>query len=607
MKKILILFILIQTVVSGSVETAMNNFNKGNWVYALFELKPEFHKETKPAKKAWIAHYIATAYYNRAMHEQAIEWYKISYNWYKTAQDSRNANYELNNIGTIYLAIKQYKVAKLYFNQSNEVDPELVEWTKLNLGSVYYGLNQLDSANLMWRSVKDSSLYGIVAGNLAMMYNKLGQTDSALKWYSIHINSNMNDSYNIADSYLNMVKLSYKKWPKIAKKWLDKADSISDQTKDIELQIQLAETKSIINPDSSYYWHEIMYQLKDSLYDQKTEARLADQMQEFDLKYQLSDKNLKLSIVSNEKKWANRGLYLLITIVFLLLIVTIIIIRQKSKIAKEKERSVNLSTKLKIKNDEICDSIRYTKALQDGILSSSNWIENDDLISFFYKPKDTVSGDFYWAKEFDRIKYIAVCDCTGHGIPGAIMSSICYNAMNQVFTKSSLNIELDKLCTELNSIVWNAFTSEVRQKMKDGMDMSIVRINNGLVEWVGCNNQSLYISKEQRLDQMLYQSGSDKGHIYKIQPSKSGIGSTETAEYQSKKIQIAEGDRILLFTDGLIDQFGGKDGKKWKLKQVVNSIQKSSDDVVGSVLTDLNDWQANHEQTDDITFLEIKL
>lgn len=609
MKKLILFFfcILSLSLISG-IESGINNFNKGNWIYALFELKPEFFKQKQPTKKAWLAHYIATAYYNRGMHEQAIHWYKSSYNWYIIGKDLKNAQYELNNIGTIYLALKQYQTAKKYFISSTEnSDPELIEWTKLNIGSVYYGLRQYDSAETIWRTVTDTSLQGTVAGNLAMLYTALNIKDSALKWYSVHIQSNNNDSYNIADSYLNMAKLAYKKLPKQSKIWLHKADSISDQLKDLELAISLADAKSIIHSDSFYYWHDIMYQLKDSLYQEQTESRLADQLQEFDLQHQMTQNSQKLALISAKKEWLDRALFISGGFLVLLICIIVIIIYQKRKIKKEKERTIILSNALKAKNGEINDSIKYTKALQDGILSSSDWIKNDPNMSLMYKPKDIVSGDFYWAKELNGIKYIAVCDSTGHGVPGAIMSSICYNAMNSIFNQSSLTKPLNELCTELNSAVWTTFTPQVRTKMKDGMDMSIVRISEDMIEWVGCNNQALYISSKQRLDQMHYQAESSKGHIYKISPTKYGIGSNEHATYDCKIIKRAKDDQILLFTDGVIDQFGGSENKKWKLKQLVVSIANSSDNITKSVNTDLTSWMGFHEQTDDITFLQIKL
>lgn len=250
------------------------------------------------------------------------------------------------------------------------------------------------------------------------------------------------------------------------------------------------------------------------------------------------------------------------------------------------------------KNNEIISSISYAKRIQEAILP--NPIKQAHLLptsALWYAPKDIVAGDFYWVEEkhLAGIDYVffAVGDCTGHGVPGAMMSVLCTNALNAALAelKTPSTTELLERC---NSLLLENL-SQHSETINDGMDISLCCFETGskTLIWSGANNPLWILRKEE---------------IIEFSPTKRPIGNSSiSAPFEEHKMVLNEGDFLFLFSDGIIDQFGGEKGKKFKKsglrEAALNVPQPTSESLINSIKTEVESWMSQTEQIDDIALL----
>ncbi len=279
---------------------------------------------------------------------------------------------------------------------------------------------------------------------------------------------------------------------------------------------------------------------------------------------------------------------------------------------------------IKEKNKDITDSIRYAKRLQDATMLPIKQIKNF-LPDFFvlYKPKDIVAGDFYWIKKQGETIFVAAADCTGHGVPGSLVSIVCSNALNRAIKEFGLTetgLILDKtreLVVETFSH-GDAFGEKSQSNVQDGMDISLIAIQaplppkrgnslatmdpplegrEAVIQWSGANNPLWYIKD---------------GKLNEITADKQPIGKYyNTKPFTTHTTTLTKGDTVYLFTDGYADQFGGNKGKKFKHKQlqdVIQSINGLSMDLQKEKLdTVFEEWKGNLEQVDDVCIFGIRI
>lgn len=256
------------------------------------------------------------------------------------------------------------------------------------------------------------------------------------------------------------------------------------------------------------------------------------------------------------------------------------------------------SSEVESKNKEITDSITYAERIQKAILPSHSVVEHYLGNSFvLYLPKDIVSGDFYWVEHKDNTSYFAVCDCTGHGVPGAMMSVIGQNALNRVLNEFRLT-EPGQMLDKLSVLIEESF-SKSGAEVRDGMDIALCCLNrnNNSLSYAGANN-SLYLVQQ--------------GALMEIKANKQPIGRFESrVPFTTHKVNVASGDQIFLFTDGIADQFGGPDGKKFKYKRVKELLVKTTAQKPGeqknTILEAFYNWKKELEQVDDVCVMGVKI
>jgi phosphoserine phosphatase RsbU/P len=259
------------------------------------------------------------------------------------------------------------------------------------------------------------------------------------------------------------------------------------------------------------------------------------------------------------------------------------------------------------KNKDISDSINYAQRIQHAILPPLEKLDKV-LKEYFilYKPKDVVSGDFYWHATVKttplnnepsyEIVVLAAVDCTGHGVPGALMSIIGSTILNQTVTNAAINTPADAL-SFLNKEVTKSLNS-----IKDGMDMSLCAINFSKMElqYAGANNP-VYLVRNKK--------------FIEFKADKKAIGAdVENAEiktFTNNIIPLEKGDCLYLFTDGYADQFGGPQGKKFKYKKFQELLVEIQDNTIDEQKKILNfhheQWKGTLEQVDDILVIGVKI
>ncbi|MFI5149224.1 MAG: tetratricopeptide repeat protein [Bacteroidia bacterium] len=281
------------------------------------------------------------------------------------------------------------------------------------------------------------------------------------------------------------------------------------------------------------------------------------------------------------------------------------IVAEKAEKEAEIERLKNVELKnahdaLSEKNKDIFESLQYARYLQTAILTSSAHIREQLKDSFvFYRPKDVVAGDFYWLEHDNKSGkiFIAAADCTGHGVPGAIVSIVCSDALNRAVRESGES-DPGRILDLSRELIVQAF-GKSPVNLRDGMDISICTINpsNGKVQWAGANSPLWYTRQ---------------GEMLELIPDKQPAGFAEHAKsFTTHSISPDKGECLYLFSDGFADQFGGEKGKKFKYRQLkellLSNAHLSMEEQSEKLAKVFDDWKGPLAQTDDVLVVGIRL
>ena len=260
------------------------------------------------------------------------------------------------------------------------------------------------------------------------------------------------------------------------------------------------------------------------------------------------------------------------------------------------------NAQLQVEHQELSDSIDYAVRIQNAILPPSYFVNECLPESFIlYKPKDVVSGDFYFVSKQDNHVTFAAVDCTGHGVPGAMMSVVGFNLLDQAVNKMGIKQPakiLEYLDEGVNQILRQTHDES---GVKDGMDLAICTLNlsTGELQYAGAYNPMYYFRQ---------------GKLIEIKADKFPIGTNFDGVvdiYTNHTVQLKKGDTIYLFSDGYADQFGGPRDKKYKYKRMrefITKIQpKSMSDQCAALDTEFEQWKKDYEQIDDVVIFGVKV
>jgi serine phosphatase RsbU (regulator of sigma subunit) len=520
---------------------------------------------------------------------KAVESYKAALNAYAAKEDHFGMAQIYNNIGELYARQNDYVKARDNYAE---------------------GLKVLEGSD-------NALITSALLNNSGMMYAGTGDYDQALVYLekSLDIREANQNNEGIAASNINLGTLYLlKKQPVPASAFFKKALGLSLKTGIVEQTkrsyLGLAQVDSALKDYRAAfedYKNYILY--KDRLINEESTKKTIRSQMQYDFERKESEtktgQEKKDVLAAEELKQQKQQRNYFVAGFVLMLLLTLLILRsyrQKNTanriIAQQKEEVEQQKHLIEERNKEITDSISYAKRLQEAILPPRKLIDENLPENFvLYKPKDIVAGDFYWMEVAGGTILIAAADCTGHGVPGAMVSVVCSNALNRTVKEFGIT-EPGKILDKVRELVIETFQKSESEVM-DGMDISICAIDrvSHEVKWAGANNPLWYLQE---------------GRIRELKANKQPIGNTENPQpFDTHSVQMKKGDILYLLTDGYADQFGGEKGKKFKHKPFLRLLEKISNagmkEQAGILDNAIEKWKGNLEQVDDILVMGIKI
>lgn len=525
----------------------------------------------------------------------------------------------LSNIGELYMYQEQYDKALLYHNKSAEIEKKLNNEQGLaesynNLAGVYFYLKKpelsLDFYNYsitLAKKLGDKALLARGLNNIGCIYQSLNKHEKAIEYLtnSLKLREEIGDINGMASSY-NALGKSFQMQKKYqaaisyTEKSLEIATEIDAKKTRMENFSQLSEIyKATKNFEKSLFCFQKAQEIKDTL--QKND--LAKNIVEIETKYQTDKKEKEIKLLTQANKIQDLELnknkitiYATAAVIVLLLVLAATIFKRYQLKQKANKIITEQKALVEFKQKEILDSINYAKKIQYTLIAHDDFLKahlKDYFI--FYKPKDIVSGDFYWATKKEDDFYLAVCDSTGHGVPGAFMSLLNIGFLNEAINEKNIK-EPDKI---LNHVREKLIQNLNKDNQKDGFDGTLIRINNqtNILSYASAYNNPILI-KENNLTEL----PADNMPV--------GIGDIKDS-FHLNYINDAKNGMLYLFTDGYADQFGGPQGKKLKYRkfyELLVSVSHLSMPEQQRMLSDyFDEWKGHLEQIDDVCVVGLRI
>ncbi|MES2395152.1 MAG: tetratricopeptide repeat protein, partial [Bacteroidota bacterium] len=503
------------------------------------------------------------------------------------------------NIGWIYDFQKKYDEALNYYLKALSINSELnrKNYTGLNycdIGIIYTEQKKYNEAIKSYKNAlkifgETGNKQGIEAiyNNMSTAYDCMGNLKLAIETNekSVEIGEKSGNKRYLASSYNSLGEFYTK-----AKRYIEAFHSLEKAMHNAK-EIRDNNTLKIIYDNFS-----TLYEKQNDFHKAFEYAKLSSvltesinnesnnkQVNEMTAKYESEKKELLIAGLEKDKALSDEKLqreknFKVYLLIFSLFIASFAFVLFRGNVQKRKANTA-LSfayEEIESKNKDISDSINYSKRIQDASLAPKELrykLFPDAFVLF--KPKDIVSGDFYWYAEKAGKRLIASCDCTGHGVPGALMSMIGNNILNQIVNEKGITSP-DEILNHLHKEVRKALKQEDQGATKDGMDIALISFNSDTeIEYAGAHRPLWIINKmdtgELVIDNETSQQLQTKKHqLFEIKPDKFSIGGHQTEterKFTKHKISLSKGDCIYIFSDGFVDQFGGNEGKKFMSKR----------------------------------------
>jgi serine phosphatase RsbU (regulator of sigma subunit)/tetratricopeptide (TPR) repeat protein len=646
------------------LSSALNNkgviaLNKGEVEMALKYLHESLELEKQTTGDENIAtslSNIAFVYSNQGDIPKALDYYHQALSFQETNHDSIGISRSYNNIGFIYQNIGDNKKALEYYNKSLTIrlktnDKMGIAVSYSNLAEIYgdqkdylKAIEFYEKGNVIYKSIGNMQGFAGGLNNIGYIYLMNGDLyckeenrkclkqgrKIALEFFEegFKIQKEMDDKAGMTSTLYNMAKLFWMEGN------ISESDKLAQQaytlSKELGYPENIRRTSSLLkelnfnkgNYKEAFLFFKEEIKMRDSL-EKKDNYKLAQQKQAkyFYSKMRESDsiafaeqkrvmtekQKMKDDKQRAELKLKETQQWFLFSGLAILILFLIFLFNRFKLIRGQKKIIESQNLILEEKSREILDSINYAKGIQEAILPSHDALNLHLKKGFvLYKPKDIVAGDFYWLEHYEDKLYVAVADCTGHGVPGAMMSVVCSGALNRAIKEFNLS-DPGKILDKAREIVIETL-SRNESKVNDGMDISLCCFNHTSggnftsVLWAGANNP-LWISRN---EEMLVVNADKQpvGRYYQYLP------------FTTHSIELKKDDMIYLFSDGYADQFGGdaekkSKGKKFKyssLKKLLLSVRKEDPNDQCNVLEkEFNDWKGDFEQIDDVCIIGVRV
>ncbi len=581
-------------------------YDQGEYKNALENWKNSLEYEEKINNQIGIAstyNNIGIIYHALNEDSIAIDYYNKSIAIQIKLNNKHGEANSLNNIGVIYLNDSIYDIALEYFKRSLKICEDIEATTDLtlslhNIGSIYSYSNDFEKAEkyfnrclIIQKKLKDQNGVASTYYSLGEVHFKKSNFKKAFSYLNLSLNiaNEIDATALLKEIYLKLSDCynktgNFKKAYEMQKLYIDKYKITIQKENDKKIFIELERSKHKNEQKALQEKHSIEQQNKDEKHRLEDEKHFLEQ----------ENKDFQRTILFG---------VLGLTLLFTLFMYNRFRIsnNQKNIIKKQKEQTDNAFDQLEIKNNEIMDSINYAKRIQSAILPQLKTL-NKYLKNYFiyYQPKDIVAGDFYWietSKATNGAILFAVADCTGHGVPGAMVSVICNNGLNRSIREHGIT-DPGKILDKTLEIITEEFEKS-EDDVKDGMDIALCKIEGDQLSYAGAHNPLWIIRK-------------NSNEIKEIPANKQSIGIYDHLQpFETKTAKLQKGDTVYLFTDGYIDQFGGERGKKYKSKKLKSFLidikDKSMEEQHQLLKNEFSSWKGNLEQIDDVCIMGVRI
>lgn len=534
---------------------------------------------------------ISTMYWEAFQYEKALEFTFKSLKLNETLDNENGESMLFNNIAMIYSDLEEYEKSYEYFDKTliyrrKSKDKVGIIAALINQSVILTHLKnyplvvtKLEEAAGIAREINDLEQMRLTYGMLSEIYEKIGDASKAQYYYNF---------YKSFNELINKEKVNK------AMQTAEKA-----QIKNLELEIEKKnQTLELLKKEREVQAQQTEItqekQKNISLYKDLTRNEIALKLAKKEAEYE------KLTSFQHKQQLEQERLFNIISMCVIVVFISlslylIYLFYQKRKANKLLSTQNNQITEQKLiiekKNTQIYDSIQYAKRIQTAMLNRE--ISLNDIIKesfIFFQPKDIVSGDFYWYTKKDDTVLVVAADCTGHGVPGAFMSMIGTNLLNQIIDHENI-LQPSKILKRLDELIISALHQN-HSENKDGMDMVVVSFdtNTKKLLFSGAKNPIVIIKNNE---------------LQHIKGSKCPVGGDYMEKFFEENEYLVDSDTyVYLFSDGFEDQFGGPTNSKFmvkRLKETLLNNHKSKMNVQHDVLkTTINDWKGSEKQIDDM-------
>ncbi|MBK7310814.1 MAG: tetratricopeptide repeat protein [Sphingobacteriaceae bacterium] len=587
---------------------------------------------------------IAMVYNDLANPTKSLEYNLKALKDYEELKQKSGVARITGNVGLTYLNEKDYKKAEECLLKAIQLDSELKNNEGLarhysNIGNLYADIGKrkraIDSysfAQVIAAENGDSSIVATSLGNLGTVYSDIGDSclnagneKKANEYYymaleksqqALNISLKFNDLMTCATWYVE-IGGDYSKLKKFAEseKNLLRALQIAEENGYSDLLDECWGNLSALYStmgqyEKAYNFHVKYIAFRDSVYNKENTKKIIQSQLQYDYERKQTlakAEQDKKDVLNDAEKKKQSIITISVSVGLILMFIIIVIIsrslkqnKQKNKIITEQKHEVEKQKELvEDKQKEILDSINYAQRIQKAILAREEEIKHHLKNSFlFYRPKDIIAGDFYFFEVTDTYIFYAAADCTGHGVPGALMSVVCSNSLSRSVKEFGL-VKPGEILDKTRELVVETLRKS-GEEVKDGMDISLLcisRNNLSNIQWSGANNPLWYINNN---------------NLVEIKADKQPIGLADNKKpFTSHSLNLSKDDVLFLFTDGYADQFGGPKAKKFKYKQfqelLLANSSKSMNEQLDILTHSFEKWKGSLEQVDDVCVVGIRI
>jgi serine phosphatase RsbU (regulator of sigma subunit) len=557
---------------------------------------------------------IAILHYLQESYEQCMEYLTLSFEIKKELGDTEGMSNYYTNMASLKNALGQSEEALDFVELSLELYEELGDRIGIataygNLGTIHFDLKHyLLSLENHLKSVEMNEEINNMDGMVHSLSNVAG------------VYVTMADSLDLTESqrleYLNQAVF-----------YGLKCYELADELDAVYVQNYAANTlhgayRALGKPWEALEYAQAFINTRDSLFNEE-KARAIEEM---DTKYQTEKKQQQIELqesqleardakISRQKTLRNALIAGLLAFILIIAVVVYAYVQkrrdnekiwdQNAQIREANEELTTLNEAISRQNNEIMDSISYAQRIQSAMMPPEGYFnELLDEAFILYKPRDIVSGDFFWIKQVNQFIILAAADCTGHGVPGAFMSLLGISYLNEIVSRREIT-EASQVLNELRRQIKNSLRQHGQpDEAKDGIDMALCAIDqkNRTMQYAGAFNP-LYLIREEKSDAELIEFKADRmplGYYH---------GKDRTFTHHDIKLEI--GDTFYIFSDGFIDQKGGPDQKKFMSKKFKKLLLEIHDEPMFEQKNKLEqalvEWMGDQTQIDDILVVGVRV